>query len=283
MCGLAGFAGVSDYRNRLALVWGLGMGIDGRGRDAAGFVSVSDSRVTYRKTPGLWIDASEAFMHAAAEGNRVCMMHARFATCGRDRRSVDEAHPFAIRRNGHVKLWGAHNGQIWNARESAKRNRRPYRVDSEELFQLLADDDVAAIQDLDGYGVITWVEPSKPHVVKLAKLSSHADIHVASLVGGGIVWGSTETIVAEALDFADMRAESVIDIADVGQVYEIREDWVYTTNRDGIRFDPKPSYSPSADDYWAEAWARWEAEAADDAEERELMRLEAMAEQMGGE
>ncbi len=115
MCGLSGYAGISPDK-RVKLIEVLGEGIDDRGGHAAGYVSLTGN-VSYARRIGRWEDSRSRFIRGAAQG-AVCMMHARFATCG-DRDDVVQAHPFAIQREGGTVLWGAHNGMIHNARASA--------------------------------------------------------------------------------------------------------------------------------------------------------------------
>src|SRR5579859_143434 len=129
MCGLAGIAGITNRNTRERLIWTLGMGIDERGGHAAGFVSVRETKVVQGRREGFWISAPDKFIERAAIGQTV-LMHARYATCGKGGRH--EAHPFEIVRNGRPVLWGAHNGVIWDAEESAMFHNRPYDVDSRE-------------------------------------------------------------------------------------------------------------------------------------------------------
>lgn len=191
------------------------------------------------------------------------MMHARLATCG-NREDVRQAHPYTIRRNGKTILWGAHNGQIWDAEDSAAYNGREYTVDSRELFELLADNDLAAIQRLNGYGVITWMTPHSP-TVKLSRLSDHSEIVVARLAEGGIAWASTHAILANACEDVGLEISGLFDLDEIGRVYEIYGKGVIATKRDGIRFAEDLFSSPpmhfDVDEDWTEddrkAFTRW--------------------------
>lgn len=232
MCGLAGFAGINDRRARFDLVWALGFGIDERGGHAAGFVTLDNGSVIEGRKLGHWSTAKDKFIRRAAIG-QTTLMHARWATCGDG--TIREAHPFKIMRGGAPVLYGAHNGIIWDAEVSAHLNDREYSVDSKELFELLADDAIEQIQDLSGYGVITWVEAENPGDVLLSKLSKSGEIHVCSLVGGGIVWGSTESIVHCALKESNLKEKSHYLIEEVGRVYRISRDTVRLTSREGVR------------------------------------------------
>lgn len=240
MCGISGFNSI-PFNNRLLLTIGLSSGIDDRGGDAAGFVSVSKEGFRYARRRGEWRNANARFVKAAAMGD-LCMMHARYATCGND--SVQDAHPFAIKRNGKVKLWGAHNGMIYDAWESANQNNRFISVDSQEVFELLADNDISGIQNLSGYGVISWINSANPHSVNIARLSENSDLCVASLEEGGIVWASTWKILSKALDIAELHAKSVYEL-EIGNVYEITGGHIYSTGMNGLQVNSyyKPARS----------------------------------------
>lgn len=233
MCGIAGFTNIKDFNRRLMLAWSLGGGIDKRGGHSIGFASIgADPGIRYARRKGSWDSASKRFLVSAAQGHTT-MMHARFATCG-DRHSVLQAHPFAVKRNGKTVLYGAHNGILWGTQESAKLNGREHDVDSRELFELLADDDFKGINSLQGYGVITWIEPGKNYI-NICKLTDNADIKVISTYDNEWVWGSTWSIIAQALNVAEMKAQWDWPMVDVGRVYRLNiEGGLKPTNITGI-------------------------------------------------
>lgn len=234
MCGLSGYVGLQcSQQDKLMLVLGLADGIDNRGGHACGYVSndVEKDDLKYARKKGTWVRSRLRFIEGAAQD--VCLMHARFATCG-NRDDSNNAHPFAIRRNGRVVLWGAHNGMVSDAFASAKLHDREIQVDSQEIFELLADRDYEGIQNMAGYGVITWIEAEQRNCVYLARLSSHSDIVLVSIKGGGYVWASTKKILTEALKFADLEAEEEFVLDDIGRVYLIAPDGVFKTDCDGV-------------------------------------------------
>lgn len=204
---------------RAILVDVLGVGIEGRGDDAAGYVAVNGV-VRYGKVLGGWSDTHRRFRHAASTGD-VTMMHARAMTCGTG--GVDEAHPFCIRRGNETKLYGAHNGIIYNARESAKAHGRSYSVDSKELFELMADGE--PIEDLEGYGVITWIDPADKYTIRLARLTQQSDIVVVKIAEGGYAYASTKAILEAAL----YKAGLTID-----HYYKMKVGVEHTLNKDGF-------------------------------------------------
>jgi len=258
MCGIAGFVGITDPIQRLAFVTSAGVGIDSRGGDASGYLSVDrkTGRLFHAKRVGTWLDSKRKFQKRVASGD-MAMMHARWATCG-DKKAQDQAHPFEIKREGRTKLFGMHNGCIWNAKESATANGRRFSVDSCELFELMADGDVEGIQDLDGYGVITWFVPGTNYV-NMVRLSSHSEIVVVSLKTGGIAWASTWEILQDALEFAELEADYDFQVPDVGRIYQFRDGGVYKTQVDGIQFESRmPEEAPES---WESALiAQWEKE-----------------------
>ncbi len=234
MCGLAGFAGLNDAETRFRLVLALGAGIDNRGGHAAGYVSLAGNQIRFAKRAGEWSTARYRFILSASRAD-ICLMHARFATCG-DKDAVLQAHPFAIKRDGKVKLWGAHNGMIFDAWESAAWHDREDRidVDSQELFELIADEEYDTLRHLEGYGVATWINAGENHV-NLVRLSEYSEICVVRVKGGGIVWGSTWGIVSDACEEAKLDVESEFDLDEVGRVYQIFPGQVLMSANTGVK------------------------------------------------
>jgi len=230
MCGLAGFTNVPDPEQRELLILALGLGTDTRGRHSAGYVSAiprdgaNPPRIHYGRKSGPWETASEAFLADAGRGT-VTVLHSRYATCGTkaDHTAEVNAHPFAIRRADRTHLWGAHNGMIDNARDSAKSHKRSYPVDSRELFELLADGNLAAIGELEGYGTIAWIERSARDRVRLVKLTPDAELVIGVTECGAAVFASTQHILDEALFVADMKIKTLYECAP-GKVLEAHAD-----------------------------------------------------------
>ncbi len=135
-------------------------------------------------------------------------------------------------------------------------------MDSRELFELLADGHVDQIQELDGYGVITWVEAGSQNV-KLAKLSEGAEIVVAEMTTGGLVWASTWEIIYKAITAAGLRAERVFNLDEVGRVYRLGLDGCFVTHETGIKLSERPTFDSwyrsamlDDEDYWD--WKDWD-------------------------
>lgn len=222
MCGLAGFSGITDAMARAKLVAALGIGIDRRGGHAAGFISLVNhttaAGLRLSKRVGKWSESSRKF-HAAASSGEVCLMHARFATCG-SRDDSNHAHPFVPFRNGKPVLYGMHNGIVYGTQASAKANGRDPDVDSREVLELLADGKTEDIGKLNGYGVLTWVKPDSGSVY-MVRLSKNSDFFLEYVAEGGVVWGSTWDIVKDAMKLAGLTHGATIKVEDVGKVYAI--------------------------------------------------------------
>lgn len=231
MCGLSGFAGVSDFETRKKLIFYLGFGIDERGGHAAGYITQAPGRfpIVGRK-PGYWLAAKEKFIRRAAEGTTT-LMHARFATCGK--RTVEEAHPFTIERDGSPVIWGAHNGIIYNADESAWIHNRSYDVDSRELFELIADNELDGVRSLEGYGVAMWARAADLGSVYMARLNDQSDFEICK-TDAGYIWGSTRKIVEQALDACEITVQYWIDTSEEGRVYKINSEGVWITKQEGV-------------------------------------------------
>jgi hypothetical protein len=232
MCGLGGHSGIIHQATRARLTRALALGIDHRGGHACGFVSVSRKKLRHGRNLGEWAEAPGEFHDGASAGSIMTLLHSRFATCGSH--TTNNAHPFAIERAGRVALYGAHNGVIDNAHDSAEDHDRAVEVDSQELFELLADNDIEGFRRLSGYGAITWIRADDPALVYLARISYAGDLEAVELHGSGIVWASTSHIIDEALREADLHNQVArrIDLA-IGQVYEVAHGRIQISERHG--------------------------------------------------
>jgi predicted glutamine amidotransferase len=215
MCGLGGFVGVPKD-SRLALTLAIGIAIDKRGGHGSGYMTRrDDGKIVMGKTLNEWGRSSNAFIATAADGD-LTMFHARFATCGK--RTVEEAHPFAIKRDSRSKLWGMHNGIIYDAKESAKKHHRKPTVDSLEVLELLADGLYEEIEALEGYGTLVWVNDDARDTVRLVRMTASADLDIVKVKEGGFVYASTLEIATRAIEFAGLHVDFHYDLP-VGVVH----------------------------------------------------------------
>jgi predicted RNA-binding Zn-ribbon protein involved in translation (DUF1610 family) len=226
MCGLAGFVNVA-LDKQTALIAALAEGIDRRGKDAAGYISTHASRgPNHAKRLGTFMGktgASKRFMRQIP-GDAV-ILHARFATCGN--KTVNEAHPYAIRRDGKSVLWGAHNGIVSGTQESAKAHSRGWETDSREVFELLADGKVENIAKMSGYGTLAWILNADRSRIRVVAMNSSADLEVCYTDCGACVFASTRTILEAGLKAAGMthgaQGSGYLQIR-VGQILELRAE-----------------------------------------------------------
>lgn len=218
MCGVAGYSGITikDRYRRMALVDSLGVGIQARGRDAWGWVGGDNGGVQTGKGLGRWSAVTVGTTFKVSEYDSV-IMHARYATHGA-KDDVRNAHPFCIRRGNRTALYGVHNGVLQGTEKSADRHGRNHTVDSRELFELLADERYADIAGLSGYGLLAWMTP-RSRVVKLCKLTPGANIAVARVNGGGIVFASESSMVLEAMRVAGLTLDKFLTLDRVGATY----------------------------------------------------------------
>ena len=227
MCGLAGYVNVQQGEQRTALVRALGCATDKRGGHAAGYVgTVEASAVRYGRKLGQWADARAPFIAGAASAD-LCIIHARYATCGKKDTPL-EAHPFAIKRAGRTALYGAHNGVLQGTAASAARHGRAHDVDSREAFELLADkalDELAT--EISGYGTLAWIDGTLRDRVRLVTLTEGSDLEICRTACGALVWGSTWDIVHAGLAAAHMVALNGYRV-EVGRVLEAHRDGLLT-------------------------------------------------------
>lgn len=233
MCGISGFSLNNNHSKiKLALTAALGRAIDTRGGHGIGFVSIKDSQTYAAKTSGTWYKAPEDFVEEASEADSL-LMHSRYATCG-IANEVKQAHPFAVRRHNKAALYGVHNGIIWDAWASASYHKRHIDVDSQEIFELIADRKYRTLQILDGYGVAMWVEAGADYI-NLSRLAPQSEICVIEVENGGFVWGSTWAIVRYALNATDLTPVYAHPCKEVGRVYQISKKGVFASNLKSVK------------------------------------------------
>jgi Glutamine amidotransferase domain len=240
MCGIGGFGGI-PIAKRQVLTLALGLGIDRRGGHSSGYLSIQHSGALERgRTTDTWSTADAGFHKSAWQGNLVAM-HARYATCGSH--SKTNAHPFKVQRKRKTVLWGMHNGIIWDAHGSAKKNGRDYTVDSLELLELLADREYDQIAGLSGYGTIVWVEAGDTKHVKICRMTENADMHIArNTEGHGTIYGSTAGIVNESAAHAGVTIEPPWE-PDHGVVYQISTNGLVERTEEIITLEPARVYT----------------------------------------
>lgn len=231
MCGLFGYILKKPAGTRLAVL--LAHYADQRGGQAWGYQHPTSGAVT----KGL----KRIMRHSKhlAQLSQV-MAHTRLATQGAN--VVDNAHPFTF---DAITL--AHNGQIFNG--SPK-----YTVDSMELADRVANG--MALDDLEGYGVITWTNKAERGKIYLCKMTESGSIAVAKTVRG-TVYASEKSAVASACEAAELKIKHFYQI-DVGTVYFLDGSGVYTTALPKLTLSARSSRFSGTEWLDGQKWTRGE-------------------------
>lgn len=237
MCGLSGYHGLEhvELGLRVSIFVALGEGSDRRGGHAAGLAAFSKGHVapTICKKLGDAMSFDDECLAFVDLGSRheTLLLHTRYATT--EARSVNDAHPFTIVRDGAPVLHGMHNGIIYNARDMARKHERAYTVDSLEMFEILADalasNDFTTFSKLQGYGVIVWMTAAEPECIHFCRLTDDGDLVIAALKGGGIMWASTKHILDAGLKAGGLEVDHFYKI-ETGMVYKAYDGKLYTSN-----------------------------------------------------
>lgn len=205
MCGLFGWqfdrARLPSKRERKRMAVALTHHMDDRGGQAWGVWA--DGRVT--KGTGDSQPSVPRFSNCAT-----LMGHTRYATHG-DAKNLDHAHPFTL--NG---IFLSHNGVLSNHRELNTKYGRNHDVDSQHLLSHLVEG--KNFDEIEGYGVITFVNTESPMAVNLVKLRDRGDLHIAK-TEHGVIWASTKKAITDALEYADIELEFFYEVTP-GKLYE---------------------------------------------------------------
>lgn len=218
MCGLFGWQFNKDTlpskRKRRKLAKALTWHMDKRGGQAWG--CWADGRVV--KGMG---DSNGHVQHFARSA--VLMGHTRWATHG-DKNNLENAHPF--RRD---KLLLSHNGVLSNHHRLNLKYDRKCVVDSEHLLHHLAEG--KPFDEIEGYGVITFLNEDAPNEVRLVRLQKRGDLAVAKTVHG-VIWASTRDAVTEACEYVGIAIE---------QFYEVEPGKIHIAENGGLFIDTAAS------------------------------------------
>lgn len=218
MCGVFGYD-LADLAipaaQRAVLVAALGHYNDRRGGDSWGaFAPDAPGDNIWRGLGDIGPSAWQFGEHPRLFG------HTRFATHGK--KVLANAHPFVITgQRGEVV--GAHNGVIHNHAELNAMRRRNFDVDSQHIFQHIADGE--DLTDLEGYGTVWWFHNNQ---ARLCKLSHSGDLSVVGIkdksgAAKGVVFSSLKSSLEDALKLAGMWGWAFEYEVPVGQVYIVRD------------------------------------------------------------
>jgi glucosamine 6-phosphate synthetase-like amidotransferase/phosphosugar isomerase protein len=222
-----------------ALARALMLGIESRGRDAAG--------VAWNDGDDVWLHkdgrtASSFAPSIETNGARAAIIHTRAATKGTKTRNVNN-HP--VENNGVI---GVHNGVIWNDDElfdmlGCDRNGQ---VDSEAAFALLAhydelaDEPYEVLPLIEGSAALAWLHVyDEPSVVHLARVSS-SPLVVAQTRLGSLLFASTRSAIQQAAMRCGFRVKYVNDIPE-GSYLRVRDGRITDVRRFEV---PKRRFTP---------------------------------------
>lgn len=224
MCGLFGWHGRLTLREREVLSGVLSYANVSRGKDSWGFAG-SHNRRTWEVKRGLGKVPKEARVMAQY---RNLMGHTRHATKGGV--SLRNAHPF---RRGNVVL--SHNGAVWNYESLKSSEPSAPQVDSELLALRLGED--RDISDLDGYGVLTWIDLRTGEAL-VCQPSGRGEISLANIHGSGAsdvracVYSSEDEPLEAALKAAGL-AYTLLE-GEAGKVYTMTAAGVFESVREKL-------------------------------------------------
>jgi len=145
---------------------------------------------------------------------RMLLGHTRFATTGAKTR--DNAHPWAFEGPSRAII-GAHNGMVGNHYALNQTYGRTFAVDSQHIFQHLAED--RPLSDVNAYGAITFVEGGAIHLARL-----HRGELSLCRTSRGLYWASTTLALKDAM---------IASGTTIQHMYSLKERRQYTVTPGG--------------------------------------------------
>ncbi len=226
MCGLFGVINNSLTEVEMALIIGiLADEMDSRGRHSYGVYL--PNLAEFRKGMGKAVGNLKI---SEVVNEPIVLGHTRFATHGSQ--TVENAHPF-LQLGTETAVIGAHNGVIYNKWELDKKYKE-FPVDSQHIFDHIANG--IPLDDLDGYGAITYIKATDPEAVELGRFNG-GDLSVYVIRGSedkesdvpnrALIWASTDQAVMRALSLASISDDLVVK-------YKVEEGLLYTASKDGF-------------------------------------------------
>lgn len=206
MCGIAGIHrrnGV-EAPNLQVLAEELLRGLEMRGRDASGYVTITDegdARIRKDVVPAHRL-VKRMKAEVAKWGIkrpdtvRTMMCHTRFATVG-DSRDVKNAHPHVSGKTAIV-----HNGTIYNddALFALSGKKRFATVDSEAIAAIVDafgwDNAKDALELIEGGAAVSMIHGDHPRDLILARVSSFPLVY--AVTDEFVIWASTRDVIERA-------------------------------------------------------------------------------------
>lgn len=139
----------------------------------------------------------------------VLIGHTRAATIGDTKK--ENAHPWRFLKANGGEVIGCQNGGVSNWDELNKKYKRNLEVDSQQIFQHIADG--LPLNEIEGWGTIVFMDEGSLYFSRF----NGGQLSIAQLDKGGIVWSSEEYALKKALDGAGLKHFC----------YEIEEGLIY--------------------------------------------------------
>jgi asparagine synthetase B (glutamine-hydrolysing) len=242
MCGIAGYITTTPTSHKLKIATAImAIHMDERGGHSWGWMSETHTQ--------RGLGSINTGLRIAAKMPRGLALHTRYATTGA--RTIDNAHPFTA-HGSRGTVTGVHNGIISNHHELNAMHKRECAVDSQHIFQNLADG--RNLDELEGYGAIVYVLNGEWFIGRF----NDGDMKVA-LTDAGIFFASTKAAVTQAASYADatiskwlkVRDNTVYRLTASGLAKAYKVEAQTTTRRWNDKFD---SYSAGTPDPSDDAW-----------------------------
>lgn len=245
MCGIAG-ARISeaDLANidMAEVVRALALGIEHRGKDASGILTVSPTgRVKVRKD-ALPMSSFLADHEGIGSGAKLVLIHARFSTQGSEKFNPNN-HPVE-----HGDYIGIHNGVIQNDFELFSKNKnwkRTAEVDTEAIFAAIHHLGIQkGLEAVEGSMATAFIHVNQPLTLWMAR-GDYSPLCIIQSENGSVFFASTPEAVIEGARAAGLAATE-------DHVTEAGEGTIASADEDGVLICPK-AFEPNP------GWSRWAA------------------------
>ncbi len=187
MCGIVFINKLTPKTARILpyLCWDMA----NRGTDSFGFTN-GEQVWRWDKSYMEVIEDFETLLWQQIDKPIVC--HTRGASVGDVK--LANTHPFECEHNGR-RIIGVHNGGISNWEALNRQYNRNFEVDSQHIFQHLAEN--RPMEDIHGYGTVVWFENGQ---LKFVKFNS-GDLTVFGVDKDIVIGCSTELPLAKATHY----------------------------------------------------------------------------------
>jgi asparagine synthetase B (glutamine-hydrolysing) len=252
MCGIAGYrtTNAGSYKFKVATAI-LATKMEDRGGHSWGYMTDA--------TSGHGLGSIDKGLRIPSRMPLAFALHTRYGTTGE--RSLANSHPFTVTGSAGTVV-GVHNGIISNHRELNAKHARACAVDSQHIFEHIANG--LPLNDLAGYGAIVYTLAGEWYIGRF----NNGEMKVA-VTPEGIFYASTRDAVAQAASYADLTITKWLKVAN-NTVYKLTTGGLVKSHRlnvaeTSLRWDDDllGRSSGAADD----VLGRWRSHASNDAPE----------------